>query len=290
LLNRQKVLLYALRESGGSATKLQLVKWAFLVANETSSNGGSAFYQFVPYKYGPYSFTLNQEMAALIRDGLITEKNDSWELTPVGQSYEIVLSKNVKLDISSTLKLYGEIATEKLLDILYRRYPWFTLNSVKAEKRTVVRPVVSPAIYTIGYEGLLIDGFLNKLLKNGIECLIDVRSNPVSRRYGFHKSTLMKLCSLLSIQYVHVPELGISSSDRENVHSPSEFNRLFDYYKTEILKEQVDKIKEVSQIALSKPSALLCMEADPLCCHRSHLANALSPVSSLGIEHLEWPR
>ncbi len=290
MLNRQKVLLYALQESGGSATKLALVKWAFLVANETSSKGGSAFYQFVPYKYGPYSFTLNQEISALIRDGLVTETEESWELTSVGQNYEIVLSKNVKLDVSSTVKLYGGMTTEKLLDTLYRRYPWFTLNSVKTEKRAAVRPIVLPAIYTIGYEGLLIDGFLDKLLKNGIECLIDVRSNPVSRRYGFHKSTLMKLCALLSIQYVHVPELGIPSSDRENVHSPSEFSRLFDYYRTEILEEQEGKIQEVALIAKSKPSALLCMEADPLCCHRSHLATALSPVSSLAIEHLEWPR
>ncbi len=61
VLHRQKALLSILQQVGGQATTLQLMKWAFLLGQETQSHGGKTFYQFIPYRYGPYSFTLNRE-------------------------------------------------------------------------------------------------------------------------------------------------------------------------------------------------------------------------------------
>ena len=61
MLHRQKALLSILQQVGGQATTLQLMKWAFLLGQETQSHGGKTFYQFIPYRYGPYSFTLNRE-------------------------------------------------------------------------------------------------------------------------------------------------------------------------------------------------------------------------------------
>jgi uncharacterized protein (DUF488 family) len=47
-----------------------------------------------------------------------------------------------------------------------------------------------------------------------IRRLIDVRSNPTARRYGFHESTLDRLVNRLSIEYRHFAELGIRSEIR----------------------------------------------------------------------------
>jgi uncharacterized protein (DUF488 family) len=46
-----------------------------------------------------------------------------------------------------------------------------------------------------------VDGFLANLIKNGIEAVIDVRSNPVSRNYGFAGSTLKALAERIKLYY-----------------------------------------------------------------------------------------
>ncbi len=67
-------------------------------------------------------------------------------------------------------------------------------------------------VYTAGYEGESIDRFLQKLLKAGIEQILDVRSNPMSRKYGFSRKTLSGLSEKLDMEYVHLPELGVPPS------------------------------------------------------------------------------
>ena len=89
------------------------------------------------------------------------------------------------------------------MDYVYRQYPWFTVNSKR--QQNAARPVAALAVYTAGYEGQQVDAFLNMLMRNGIQQLLDVRNNPVSRRYGFHKTTLGRLCKSLDIEYVHRP-------------------------------------------------------------------------------------
>ena len=58
MLNRQKCVLYLIERARRPVTHLELTAWAFLLAHEMPSGGGSAFYDFLPYQYGPFSFTL----------------------------------------------------------------------------------------------------------------------------------------------------------------------------------------------------------------------------------------
>lgn len=290
LLNRQKIILAMLRKSQGAASRLQITKWTFLLAYETQSRGGSAFYQYVPYNYGPHSFTLYQEAQALMRDSLLVERNNDWVLTETGKSVTIKLVPDVEDDVTSIIKKYGKLDSTKLIDYVYDRYPRFTMNSAMIDKRAMARPVAVPAIYTMGYEGLLIDGFLDKLIFSGIARLVDVRNNPWSRRYGFAQSTLKYLCELLKIEYVHYPELGIPSEHREDLSSPAAYVRLFDMYERDILPNQTVRIKAVANEMKLKPSVLVCMEADPGSCHRTRLANAIKLLNDLPIINLGWPR
>jgi uncharacterized protein (DUF488 family) len=131
-----------------------------------------------------------------------------------------------------------------------------------------------------------LDGFLNALIQHGIQCLVDVRNNPISRRYGFHKSTLSRLCKKLNIEYHHIPELGIPSSQREDLHTADDYKQLFIQYRRRTLLEQALSLKRASALLARKPSALLCMEANPASCHRSHLALELSKSSGLPVHHL----
>ena len=99
-----------------------------------------------------------------------------------------------------------------------------------------------------GYEGLQIDGFLNILLEAGIEQIIDVRHNPISRRYGFHKSTLSGVCGRLNIEYKHVPEVGIPSELRANLRQPSDYIPLFQEYEKKTLSSQPLAVERIGKL------------------------------------------
>jgi hypothetical protein len=63
------------------------------------------------------------------------------------------------------------------------------------KKTGKIRKMMLPpfiCIVTIGYEGRSLEAFLNLLLQNSVTLLCDVRRNPLSRKYGFSKSTLSK--------------------------------------------------------------------------------------------------
>ncbi|NJR76268.1 MAG: DUF488 domain-containing protein [Scytonema sp. CRU_2_7] len=289
MLHRQKALLLILQQVGFTASTLQVMKWAFLLSHETSSHGGKNFYQFIPYRYGPYSFTLNQETDSLIRNGFLEKgKNNCWSLTDLGKKLNVNLPTNVAQDIHYVATEYGNLSSQELLDLVYDKYSWFTVNSDLPGRRKKKRPVAEKAIYTAGYEGKTVDEFLNLLMESGISQLIDVRFNPISRRYGFHKSTLARLCSFLGIDYQHLPELGIPGSERDDLNSSAKYTSLFNNYRSSLpLRE--DALLNVTGLLKSKPSVLVCMEADPKFCHRNVLAQHLTTLIDMPINHLGCP-
>ncbi len=275
-----------LQQVGGIASSLQMMKWAFLLSSETPSHGGKTFYQFIPYRYGPYSFTLNQETDSLIRNGFLEKGLDNrWSLTPLGKSLEITLPNDVSKDIYQISEIYGRLSGHELIDLIYEKYDWFTINSDLPGRRKGKRPVAEKSIYTAGYEGKTVDEFLNLLMESGISRLIDVRYNPISRRYGFHKSTLLRLCSSLRRDYHHLPGLGIPGSEREHLDSDHQYTSLFKNYRCSLPSRKKD-LTNVSRLLKSDPSVLVCMEANPEFCHRNVLAQHLTTLIDMPIKHL----
>ncbi|MDJ0761995.1 MAG: DUF488 family protein [Myxococcota bacterium] len=271
--------------AGGQLSRFQLTKWAFALSKDSESGGGATFYNFVPYKYGPFSFSLYQEMGKLCVAGLLNEDDkDHLSITSKGISNIGTLPFEIRKDIHIIAKRYGEMSERAMIDDIYNRHPWYTILS---EIRSLEeRPNAELLVYTAGYEGLSIDAFLNRLVQNGISCLVDVRKNPIARRYGFHKKTLNRLCEKLGIRYHHFPELGIRSEKRQNLTNPSAYQRLFEEYERTVLKQENDAVEEVAAIIERYPSVLVCSEADPAFCHRTHLGKRLSAMTDLLVRDL----
>jgi uncharacterized protein (DUF488 family) len=289
VLHRQKALLMILQQVGSTASNLQMMKWAFLLSQETPSHGGKTFYQFIPYLYGPYSFTLNQETDSLIRNGFLEKgENNVWNLTSLGKKLDVNLPSNVIQDIHLVTNEYGKLSNQQLLNLVYDKYSWFTVNSDLPGRRKKKRPIATKAIYTAGYEGKTVDEFLNLLMESGISRLIDIRFNPISRRYGFHKSTLTRLCGFLGIDYKHLPELGIPGSDRDDLGSDAKYTSLFDSYRNSLASRE-EALSNVTKLLKADPSVLVCMEANPEFCHRNVLAQHLTNSIDMPIEHLGYP-
>ncbi|MGD0088533.1 MAG: DUF488 domain-containing protein [Planctomycetota bacterium] len=291
MLNRQRVILEMLAVAGGRVSHLALTKWCFLLRNETPSHGGASFYDFLPYHYGPFSFALYREADVLAREGLLVEAGDNnWDATEAGRTLSRGLPTMVRRDAHSIIARFRHQPVDELRNYVYDRYPWYTINSCLPGQRRMRRPCAVPAVYTMGYEGLLVDRFFDRLLAHGIQRVLDVRRNPVSRRYGFHCRELGRICGKLALEYVPLPELGIWSAERQHLVSPMDFASLFLKYEREMLPRQQDSQDRAAHLLLEKSSVLVCQEADPACCHRSRLAEALAKRTGLPVRHLEWPR
>jgi uncharacterized protein (DUF488 family) len=254
-----------------------------LLRNETASRGGSSFYDFVPYRFGPYSFSLYEEVDKLVNMSYIVQDDHGWQFN-YELSDRVPALGPMEREVNELLENYIHLPLDSLLDYIYENYPSYTVNSEK--RRLQQRPTIEPAIFTAGYERLSIDGFLDILVRSGIELLIDVRSNPVSRRYGFHKSRLMRLSEKVGIDYSHFPELGIHYEKRQRVRNQNDADVLFEEYERSTLVDELDAIHRVSLLVSSRPSVLVCLEADPARCHRSRLAKRIAGLTGLSISDL----
>lgn len=283
MLNRQKALLEIVRLAGGEIDRMVLTKWAFVIRQEAESRGGDAFYDFVPYQYGPFSFGLYQEMEKLVAQGYVQERGSSaWALGTIPAP---PVERSIQQDLAKVAARFRRVSVENLLDYVYDKYPQFTVNSRR--KQLAARPTAPLSVYTAGYEGKSIDAFLNGFIESGVVHLIDVRSNPIARRYGFHRSTLERLTSRLGIQYSHVPHLGISSEQRQQLETMDDYEQLFRRYESTTLQTEQEAIETVCDWVRESPSVLVCMEAEPRCCHRARLAVPVSRLTGLPIHHLK---
>jgi uncharacterized protein (DUF488 family) len=285
MLERQKIILKLLQLSGGSAPRLKLVKLAFLLGR-SGFHGDTTFYRFLPYKYGPFSFTMYHELLGLARDGYIIDDADRLSVKPLSKQPTTTIKAKTTTHLRAFWDDHGHLPTGDLVNLAYSKYPWFTVNSERKERRASKRPVAKPAVFTAGYEGLQVDDFLDLLMRAGVQRLIDVRNNPISRRYGFHKGTLTRLCEGLGIEYRHFPQVGIPSAWRSAVASEAGYSRLFERYRRDVLPEQPEVIREVADLVNDRSSVLVCQEREACRCHRSHLADRVAALTGLPILNL----
>jgi uncharacterized protein (DUF488 family) len=285
MFSRQRAILRLIENEGGTASRLRLVKLAFLLSREMAAPRAGV-YDFVPYKRGPFSFTLYHEIRALERDGWLAEAEHDIRIAEAPDLETAFLEREFLVLIDGVSSRYRSLTTSAMVDRVYANHPWFTLNSETAHKRAATRPAAQPAVYTVGYEGIMVDTLLDLLLRKGIERLVDVRCNPIARRYGFHKATLCRLCNDVGIEYVHFASLGIPSAWRASLTDQSSYDRLFERYTNEILPKQPTAIDTVAKLIVEKPSALMCMEADHHSCHRSRLGLEIARQTSLPVMEL----
>ncbi len=187
MISRQKSLLQLIENEGGEVSKLRLVKLAFLLRQRSHVASKGGLYNFIPYLHGPYSFTLSHELNALERDGWLSVVDST---VKVGRnSPPAPLDKSFLSEIDQLSREFRWVPTERLVADVYRDFPWYTANAKNESNRAATVPTAQCSVYTVGYEGVMLDALLDLLLRSGIKRLIGVRCNPVARRFGFHRSS-----------------------------------------------------------------------------------------------------
>ncbi|MFH1101363.1 MAG: DUF488 family protein [Methanobacteriota archaeon] len=272
LNNRQKCLYYFLRKSE-RCSKMQLVKIFFLMSRESNIDERGKFYSFVPYKFGPYSFELFHDVEIMEQEKLVAI--DGNDITFVGGS-NIIPVESVPI-IDQYFEDYFFINEKKLINIVYEKYPDYTIFSKIKKKKEYVRDLTG--VYTIGYEGRSVDEFLLKMIDEKIQILADVRNNPWSLKYGYSKQNLEVFCDKLGIRYMNIPSLGIPSSLRKDLNDKEAYEKLFTMYRSYLMK-RTDELQYLKSLSKKQRIALMCFERDPNYCHRGILAKELEKIGA----------
>lgn len=272
-----------LAANGGGLDKLDFQKLLFLFAQTCELEPS---YEFVPFKKGCYSFTSVADKDKLTEKGFLAEGED-WQLTDAG-----LKAARVSGDVAAKVKTFSErrkqLRGESLVAQTYRSFPYYATRSriadsvLKEDAETLAaieraRPVRATAkLCSIGYEGRSLEGYLNVLLKAGVSILCDVRKNPLSRKYGFSKKTLSRVCSELDIRYEHLPQLGIESDERQELNGLADYQALFRKYEQTVLVNESGALDKIAAwVKSGECVALTCYERLPEYCHRTRVARAV---------------
>lgn len=295
LFDRQKRLLALVDALGGEVGNLDFQKLLFLYCREAEE---SPAYEFVPYKYGGFSFTSYADKRRLVAQGLLADEELVWKLTSSGKRMAKI-SPLDRLRITQFAKRHASLRGDALVAEAYRRHPYYAIRSDMVERVLsgddlalmaidAARPAASaPGLCTIGYEGRTLEDYLNRLIQDGVTILCDVRRNPLSRKYGFSKGTLSNACEGMGIRYEHVSELGIASEERRELHTQADYDALFEVYERETLPKQPKALEKIrGWIRAGERVALTCFEKLPKQCHRHCVAEALEGMMRKTAVHL----
>jgi uncharacterized protein (DUF488 family) len=281
---RRKILLALIEVFGGVLKRTDCQKLLFLFCQQTKRN----YYDFFPYKFGAFSQVVYQDKRRLTMLGLLCDQDDFEVATQ--QSFFAQLKKKDQTALMSLALNCATLTGTPLIHKTYMEYPEYTCRStilsevLSPQKINQVRfswnMDESPCLFTIGYQGRTIDAYLNALIANNIQALLDVRKRPQSMKYGFSKTRFRNYVESAGLTYVHIPDLGILSELRQHLDTPEDYTRLFEYYQTEILPGQTQAVREVEAL-LSEHSriALTCFEADYHFCHRHKITECIKNIS-----------
>lgn len=291
---RRKVILGLIEVLGGEVEKLRFQKLLFLYSMKKQQPE----YDFVPYKFGCYSYSAKADMNTMVKKGLLTETEKKYTKCDTSNYFEKLKPADRQL-VQQVYSEYGAMSSNTLIKHTYLNYPFYAIRS------TIAREVLpgklfdrvakatpkdeETTLFTIGYEGISLEMYLQKLVRSNVKTLIDVRKNPLSMKFGFSKTLLKRYCNSLGIEYVHLPEVGINSDKRQQLETQADYDRLFKEYRNTTLAETNETQKHILLLLKQKNRiALTCFEAEHCRCHRSHLANAIaqSPDFIYKLKHL----
>jgi hypothetical protein len=278
---RRKIILALFQLFDGQLEKIRLQKLLFLFSQRQQKPD----YDFIPYKYGCYSYSANADLTTMVKKGILNETDSTFSSNEKSDFIK-TLKESDKRNIQEIKSLYGKMDSTALMKHTYINYPFFAINSIKAssiltkgelEKVNKCKPLNNKTIlFTIGYEGISLEEYLTRLVKNDVKILVDVRNNPQSMKYGFSKNQLKNYCASLGIEYVHFPEVGVQSNQRQELNAQVDYDNLFAGYKRNNLSKTKSTQTAILNLLIKhKRIALTCFEANIWQCHRKHLAESI---------------
>jgi len=227
------------------------------------------YYDFIPSADGPVSLQAEEDKKLLTRKKQL-QAVDDWVAVEGIKRHAVPLDffektatqrmKNQELHIKSR---------DELLAMIRESHPAYSTPGQTSDADEKM-------FFSIGYEGVSLEAYVNSLTEHQVKLLCDVRKNAYSQKFGFTKGELQSALAVASIDYLHMPQLGIVSEKRQELNTDADYRALFDEYERTTLAEQQGALDKLMQLAEERGRiAITCFEAEPHQCHRSRVASAL---------------
>ena len=141
-------------------------------------------------------------------------------------------------------------------------------------------------LWTIGHSSLPMEAFLDRLRQHQVEVLVDVRTAPYSRYCPqFNRPELERAVEAAGLRYHFAGQaLGGKPADEELRQG----NGTPDYEKIAASECYQDGLRDLEALAARSRVAIMCSEADPLCCHREKLIGRSLRARGIAVIHI-WP-
>lgn len=180
---RRKVLLALLEVFDNKLEKISLQKLLMLLSKQQQKPE----FHFVPYKYGCFSFQANADLTTMVKYNQVIAEGSNWVKIDK-EKYLHQLKEKDRQALRNIKYQYGNKSADELIKHTYTKFPYFAVNSTIAKERLSPeeyqkvldsRPKSDEIIlFTIGYEGISLEEYINKLILNDIKILCDVRKKP----------------------------------------------------------------------------------------------------------------
>lgn len=282
MVHRRNYLLYLLEKTHKPISNIKIQLLIFFCMQDNPTN----HYQYIPSESGPLSLVLEDDLIALTKKGLLQVDEDSiLHLSPECKEAAAAVAEEDKAIIDEVLAHFDSLTEDDLLIRSVALKPFYgihlpedTLVLLKDETQSQISAIqkdISKAersLYTIGYEKISLDQFIQDLLLVGVKNVVDVRETTTSRRREFSKNPLELACSKARITYISMPEVGIPSHVRNEILKEGTHQDLLVWYKEHVRSQISEYATEIAHLVSKENTALMCYEHDPLQCHRSLFA------------------
>ena len=148
LFDRQKRLLALVDSLGGAVGSLDFQKLLLLYCREVEE---TPTFEFIPYKFGGFSFTSYADKRRLIQEGLLADEERAWKLTPAGQKTTTV-APPVRMRMDKFAKAHTKLRGDALITSTFPRSTddWRLPNDRPPPLGLPVMPDVWPNDFSAG--------------------------------------------------------------------------------------------------------------------------------------------
>ena len=237
-------------------------------------------YDFINFRNGPLSFQAESDLDLLKSYGWL--ENTAQGIQLKHQAY-VLDNKQRAEKLRDLIEEYGKSSIDPSAHKSPRKKDVRKKGAGKkaaGEKRKTERE--ETMVYTIGYEGLTLERYLQKLIDHQVLLLCDVRHNPFSRKFGFSKTTLARVLDEIPIEYRSFHKLGIESQKRKELDR----KQLLSDYRAVLPELQPELNRLLKAFEGKKKVALTCFEAESTDCHRHCIGEWLKSKDGFQVQHL----
>jgi uncharacterized protein (DUF488 family) len=143
----------------------------------------------------------------------------------------------------------------------------------------------STTILTVGHSTHPIEIFLDLLTRHGIECLVDVRSQPYSRwNPQFNRELLAASLTETGLRYVDLGKSLGGRPDQADLYDAGNERPNYSRQRQTPLYQQ--GLADLEAQAQSARTAIMCSEGDPEVCHRTNLITPSLIDHGFEVQHI----